>query len=91
MLVKQIRMNKQFRPPAAGDNMYGSAIPHPIDIPIGVSIGVVQGAGDVWCGIFYRIVTKENSSSARASWSRRRGDLARRNILITGAVCGRCV
>ena len=68
-----MRIDKQFHPPIAGDNSYRSAIPQPINVPMGVSIGSDLGAG----------VAKNNSSSARPSWSGRRGPTAERNILIS--------
>ena len=67
LLVKEICIDGQFHPPTAGDNRYLCAITQPIDKPIGVSIGVVQGARDFWSRVFYRIVAKDESRSSRAS------------------------
>ena len=67
LLVQEIRIDRPFHPSIAGDSKYRHAIPQRIDIPIGASTGIVQGAQDVWRGILYRIVAKDNSSSSRAS------------------------
>ena len=49
LFVQEIGIDRQFHPPnSAGDKMYRYAIPQPIDRLIGVPIGVVQGARDVW-------------------------------------------
>ena len=93
--IYTVDIHRHFYPPIGGENRYQYARPQPIDISIGVSGGVVQGApgmsGVVSRGIFCRIVAKDLSSPSRASRSRLRTPPASKSIPLSGWLSMLCV